>query len=102
MNYSEKNKGKKKKKYYPKKKKYYPQKQQNNPPGIYGGFFNGNLAHGMNFGRGSQNLSGFVKREVFIKHPNGTIQRAKETQFFNSSDKPMEVRMDDKNNNGRF
>ncbi|MCF7926305.1 MAG: hypothetical protein K9L74_01845 [Candidatus Izimaplasma sp.] len=92
-----------KKKYYPKKKNHnnnYPKVRQN-PPNIFGGFFNGNLAEGMNFGGKDHELSGFVRREVFMKDKDGNIQKAREEQFFNSSKDPMTIRNRD-DNNGRF
>jgi len=91
----------KKKKYYPAKRSnhYYP-KQQNKPPTMFGGFFNGNLANNMRFGRNGDELSGYVKREIYMRDQQGNVQRAKETQFFNSATKLGYIRIEDDNGDG--
>ena len=96
------NKNYKKKKYYPKKHNgnQYP-KKHSNPPNIFGGFFNGNLANGMNFGGKDHDLSGYVKREVFVKDQYGNVQKARETQFFNSSPDKQRILIDEGKNEHR-
>lgn len=88
----------KKKKYYPAKKSgyHYPVKQHK-PPTMFGGFFNGNLANNMRFGRNGDELSGYVKREIYMKDQHGNVQRAKETQFFNSATQLGTIRIRDDN-----
>ena len=56
----------------------------------------------MKFGGEDHELSGYVKREVYIRDKYGNVQRANEAQFFNSSKSPMIIRTDHDKNNGRF
>ena len=82
-NYDKNRNYKQKKHSVQNKNSSYPSRN-NNPPNMFGGFFNGNLVSDMKFGGKDHELSGFLQREIYIRDRYGNIQRAREKQFFNS------------------
>ena len=93
--YKKRNKGKR---YYPPK----PRRSSNRGGQMFGDFFNGNLAQNMKFGTPDSELSGYVKREVYMKDQYGNVQRASEKQFFNSGKNIASVRIDDERSKSHF
>jgi hypothetical protein len=86
-------------------KRHYPSKNRENKNKggqMFGDFFNGNLANNMKFGTPDSELSGYVKREVYMKDQYGNVQRASEKQFFNSGKKLGSVRVDDERSKSHF
>ena len=82
-----------KKKMYPAKFKHGNYPRKSGPMVGLNGFFNGNLAQNMKFGAKDHELSGFVRREVFIRDQYGNTQRMREQQFFNSGNRIGKIRI---------
>lgn len=63
--------------------------------------FSSNLANNMSFGNPNNDVSGYVKRELFFKDSQGNIQKASEVQFFNSLKHIGEIQIERSTGNGK-